>query len=178
MSVRLVISSVLLLGLTACSSGNGITTGAVLGEEGQTATAAPANDPTSRALQVGTISARAAKCGYNFDAAALKSNYLAYEAAQGAQVADLGRLEMVYDTGFNGVSKAAAANPNYCDPKRTAQIKADLTRHLAGDYSAPQKVAKVQEESFFGGFFDADNVETGPSFGSEDWWSSQSDKVR
>jgi hypothetical protein len=182
MSVRFAISSILVLGLAGCSSGGGITTGALLGGDEQksatTAAAQPSNDPTARALQVGTLSARAAKCGYNFDAAALKSNYLAFEAAQGAQVADLGRLEMVYDTGFNGVSKAAATDPNYCNPKRTAEIKADLTRHLAGDYSVQQKVAKVEEQGFFSGFFDGDSVESGPSFGSDDWWSSQADKVR
>lgn len=182
MSLRLALSSILVLGLAACSSGGGVTTGALLGGDEQksaTAAAPVANDPAGRALQVGSLSARAGRCGYNFDAAALKSNYLAYEAAQGAQVADLGRLEMVYDTGFNGVTKAAAADPNYCNSNRTATIKGDLTRHLAGDYSAPaQKVAKVEEQGFLGGFFDSDSVESGSSFGSDDWWASQADKVR
>jgi len=169
------------LGLAGCSSSGGLTTGSLLGGDEQKQAAAPqqaANDPTARALQVGAVSARASKCGYNFDAASLKSKYLAYEAAQGAQVADLGRLEIVYDTGFNGVSKAAAEDPNYCNANRTAEIKADLTRHLTGDYSARQQVAKVESGGFFGDFFDADNVESGPSFGSESWWESQHDKAR
>lgn len=183
MSARLVMSAFLVLGLAACSSAGGVTTGSLLngGEQKPAAAAAPqvSNDPTARALQVGSLSARASKCGYNFDAAALKSNYLAYEAAQGVQVTDLGRLDVIYETGYNGVAKAAGADPNYCNAARTAQIKTDLARHLAGDYSPPpQQVAKAEEQGFLGGFFDGDSVDTGPSFGSESWWDSQSDKVR
>lgn len=180
MSHRLAMSCILMLGLAGCSSGGGVTTGSLLGgdEQKSAAAAQPTNDPTARALQVGSLSARATKCGYNFDPAALKANYLAYEAAQGAQVADLGRLEKVYDTGYNGVAKAAAGDPNYCNAARTATIKADLARHLAGDYSPRQEVAKAEDQGFFSGLFDADTVETGPAFGSDDWWASQQDKVR
>lgn len=181
MSARLALSCLCFLGLAACSSGGGVTTGSLLGDEpnsGAAAAVQSTNDPTSRALQVGAVSARAARCGYNFDASALKSRYLAYEAEQGAQVVDLGRIETVYDTGFNGVVKAAAQDPDYCNATRTASIKSDLTRHLAGDYSAPPKqVAKASDQGFLGGFFESDSVDSGPAFGSDSWWEGQRDKV-
>lgn len=181
MSARLALSCLCVLGLAACSSGGGVTTGSLLGGDESTE-GTPAvqstSTPTSRALQVGSLSARATKCGYNFDASALKSRYLAYEAEQGAQVVDLGRLESVYDTGYNGVLKAAAQEADYCNASRTASIKADLTRHLAGDYTPPpQQVAKASDQGFLGGLFESDSVETGPAFGSDSWWESQRDKV-
>jgi hypothetical protein len=181
MSARLALSCLCVLGLAACSSGGGVTTGSLLGEESNSGAAAAVqstNDPTSRALQVGAVSARAGKCGYHFDAAALKSRYLAYEAEQGTPVADLGRIETVYNTGFNGVLKAVAEDPNYCNASRTASIKSDLTRHLAGDYTPPpQQVAKAADQGFLGGFFESDSVESGPAFGSDSWWDGQRDKI-
>jgi len=181
MSARLALSCLFVLGLAACSSGGGVTTGSLIdGDASNPATASVQNasTPTARALQVGSVAARATKCGYNFDAAALKSRYLAYEAEQGAQVVDLGRLESVYDTGYNGVIKAAATEPDYCNATRTASIKADLNRHLAGDYTPPpQQVAKAADQGFLGGLFESDSVESGPAFGSDSWWESQRDKV-
>jgi hypothetical protein len=96
-------------------------------------------------------SARATKCGYNFDAAKLRSSFLAAEAAQ-APGTDQTSVEKTYDTAYSGVSKAAASKPDYCSPAKTAEIKADLTRHLAGDYApAPPKPVE-QEEGLFSGW--------------------------
>ena len=131
--------------LAGCSSGSsGLTTGALLGES---TPAAPVNDAPARAFQVGTASARAVKCGFNFDPAKLKTNYLTYEKQQpGGQ--DTSKVERIYDVSFNGVAKAVAAEGDYCSPTKTTQIKTDLTRHLAGDYTpSPPKVE--QEEGLF-----------------------------
>ena len=66
-----------------------------------------------RAFQVGTVSARAVKCGFNFDPAKLKTTYLAYERQQpGAQTSP--RSRRIYDVSFNGVAKAVAAETDYC----------------------------------------------------------------
>lgn len=158
MSLRSTTLLVSALVLGGCSGTSGLpSTGSIFGGGADAAkTAAPApspnGDPTTRALQVGSTSARAIKCGYNFDPAKLKTSYLSYEMAQqGGSVADAARIEQVYDVAFRGVTKAAATEPKYCNPTRTKEIKEALTRHLAGDYAPgpPKKVAK-QETGLFG----------------------------
>jgi len=107
------------------------------------------NDPTSRALQVGAVSARAIKCGFNFDPAKLRTQYLAAETATAP--ADADKLARIYDTSFNGVSKAISGQGEaYCTETKTAQIKDALTRHLAGDYAPPPPPPPEQ-----GGLFDS-----------------------
>ena len=189
---RLAIPVLLLAGaLAGCSSGaNGVSTASVLGgaptppagaapAAGVTpvaVTAAP-SDPTGRAFQVGSVSARAVKCGYNFDVAKLKASYLAYETGRGSDVA---RLQQIYDVAYNGVTKATADDPSYCTDKKTGDIKADLGRLLAGDFATPAKpvVAKKDDGGLFSGWFDGgENPDSGPSFGSGDWWESQKEKA-
>lgn len=138
--------------LAGCAGSAGsLTTGSLFGggdsSEAQKseAPADPAGDATSRAFQVGSVSARAVKCGYNFDAAALKSKFLAYEASQGATPDLISRAEKIYDVAYNGVWKGVAAQKGYCSSSRTKQIQADLKRHLAGDYTpSGRKVVKAE----------------------------------
>lgn len=140
--------------LAGCSGSTGLTTGSLFGGSSAPAKAAPPqvkNDPTSRAFQVGTVSARAVKCGYNFDATRLKANFLAAEAAQGTPVSELGNVERTYDVAYNGVTKAIAAQAQYCSERKTAEIKQDLTRHLAGDYTpSPPRAAPQEDDGLFG----------------------------
>ncbi len=171
------LGAVVLLG--GCSSSSGMSTGSLFGG-GQTAPAAaavaanPAGDPTSRAFQVGATAARAVKCGYNFDPVKLKSNFLSSEAASVA-AADIARVEKVYDTAYNGVAKAVATEAKYCTPEKTADIKANLTRHLAGDYAPAQVKQAAPEPGWFSNWEGAGS--SGPAFGSEDWWSKQTDAI-
>jgi hypothetical protein len=173
---------VLALAAAGCSGGQGVSTASILGSAsagGPAEQAAPAtSDPTSRAFLVGSVSARAVKCGYNFDPAKLKTSYLASEASLGASSEQIAKLEQVYAVAYGGVSKGAADEPNYCNDARTKEIKADLTRLLAGDYNPPQKKAAKQDDGgFFSSLFDNDGTEEkGPKFGSSDWWESQSAK--
>jgi hypothetical protein len=130
-----------------------LTTGSLFGGSAAAPVAAPqvSNDPTSRAIQVGTTSARAQKCGFNFDAVKLRTQFLATESASVANPADAAKLGQVYDIAFNGVSKAVVAqSEDYCTPHKTATIKEALNRHLTGDYtpSAPEPVA--DEGGLFG----------------------------
>ena len=113
-----------------------MTTGSILGGPAKPTAADPGsiNDPTNRAFQVGTVSAKAIKCGFNFDPAKLKNNYLTYERTL-TPGADLSKVERIYDVSFNGVAKAVAGEADYCSDEKTKAIKADLTRHLAGDYT-------------------------------------------
>jgi hypothetical protein len=135
--------------LAGCSGSSGLTTGALLGEDKPPA--APVNDAPARAFQVGTVSARAVKCGFNFDPAKLKTTYLAYERQQpGAQ--DTAKVERIYDVSFNGVTKAVAAEGEYCSDAKTKTIKADLGRHLAGDYTPSAPPPGQQEEGLFSGW--------------------------
>lgn len=92
---------------------------------------------------------------------------------------DTSQLDKVYQVAYNGVMKAAVEDPNYCSERKTQTIKADLNRLLAGDFEPPKKavVAEKQEDGFFSGWFDGSSNESGPSFGSDDWWQSQADKV-
>ena len=141
-------------GLAGCSEGSSLSTSSIFGggtsAPAAAAPAAPVSTPAARALQVGATAARATKCGYNFDANKLRSNFLAAEATQ-APGADQVTTQKTYDTAFAGVTKAAASQPGYCSEAKTRDIKADLTRHLAGDYSPSPPKQVAQEE---GGIFD------------------------
>ncbi len=155
-AARLMLALVAAAALVGCGANtSAITTGALLGEDKP---AAPVNDPAARAFQVGTVSARAVKCGFNFDPAKLKATYLAYESQQPGAT-DRAKVERIYDVSFNGVAKAVVGETEYCTDAKTKVIKADLTRHLAGDYtpSAPPKVA--QEEGLFSGWGSASSDE-------------------
>lgn len=168
--------------LAGCSGSSGLSTGSIFGagaKPSEAAAAAPSgSDPTSRAFQVGTVSARAIKCGYNFDAVKLRASFLAAEAGSGATSDELQRVEKVYDVAYNGVTKAVQPQADYCTDARTREIKADLTRHLAGDFQPPASKIVAQQDGFFSGLFDGSTSENkGPSFGSNDWWDKQNDKV-
>lgn len=131
------------------------TTGSLFGGDAAKPTAAAApqvsNDPTSRAVQVGTTSARALKCGFNFDPVKLRTQFLATESATLTNAEDAAKLSKVYDIGFNGVSKAVASkDESYCTSVKTAKIKDALNRHLAGDYTPTPPEPQVEEE---GGLF-------------------------
>ena len=174
--LRLTVIGLLASSAAGCASDGGLSTGALIGgNSNSTAKALPSNNtPSGRALHVGTVSGRATKCGFNFDAAALRANYIAAEASSGTAVADLAKIESIYDSGYRGVMAAAAREPDYCNSKRTYVIKTTLNKALAGDYTPPPLETK-QEAGLFGGFFDQDVVEKGPGHGSETWWEKQAE---
>ncbi len=182
-------TAALLLG--ACSGGPALpslSTGSVSGttpQPGATATTqaeAPGvkNDPTQRAFQVGSTSARAVKCGFYFDPVRLKQQFLAAEATMGTPVADMAKVEKIYDVSFNGISRGIAPSQDYCTQAKSKEIKEDLTRHLAGDYT-PREIKKVASDDggFFGNLFDGENdeVDKGPKMGTSEWWDKQHEKM-
>jgi len=138
--------------ISGCSGATGLSTEALFGNGEPEGPTAPINDPPMRAFQVGTVSARAIKCGFNFDPAKLKAAYLAYERTQAGGTADVSRIEKIYDVSFNGVAKAVAGESEYCSATKTKTIKADLTRHLAGDYAPSEQPKVQQEEGLFTGW--------------------------
>jgi hypothetical protein len=150
--------------LAGCSGASGLTTGSLFGSEDKAAAqAAPVNDPPMRAFQVGTVSARAVKCGFNFDPAKLKASYLSYERTQSGGAADMAKIEKIYDVSFNGVAKAVAGETEYCTGEKTKVIKADLSRHLAGDYTPSALPPKQEqpEEGLFSGWGGGSSSDTG-----------------
>jgi hypothetical protein len=129
--------------LGGCSGAGGLTTGSLFGssEASKVAAAQPVTS-SDRVVQVAAVSARAAKCGFNFDPAGLKTSFMTSEATQAADQAALDKTEREYDTIRGKVANAIAKEPDFCSDAKTRDIKADLTRHLAGDFTPKQvKVA-------------------------------------
>jgi|RhiMetdeSRZDD1v2_1073273.scaffolds.fasta_scaffold366537_2 hypothetical protein len=115
-------------------------------------------DPMARPIQVAWTSARAQRCGFNFDTAKMRSNYLGYEQRQGAAGEQLIKIQNSYDTTFRTISGKVSSDADYCTDKRSNLIKADLQRHLAGDYkpNLPQPAkAEPQCGGLFGGACDS-----------------------
>lgn len=149
--------------LAGCSGSGGLTTAALTSGGGQeTAQAAPVSsapagpppsDPTSRAVQVGATSARAARCGFYFDPEKLKANFLAAEMAQGAGPEQLQKIEREYEYVRLSVAKKIADEANYCDKLKTKEIKEDLNRHLAGDFT-PRPKKEESQQGLFAGLID------------------------
>ena len=137
-------ASVMALTLTACSnSGAGLLTGS---------TSAPpkVDEPADRSLMVAATSARATRCGYNFDAARLRASYLAHERNLGTAPESVARAEKAYDLARDSVAKKIAGQEDYCSDATTAEIKRELSRHLAGNFDLPPKKAAPPQTGWFG----------------------------
>lgn len=129
------------------------TTGSLLGGSNTSKENRNPNDPVARAMGVAATSARALKCGYNFDPAKLKSQYLAYETASAPTLGE--KLSSVYDAAFASVSKAIAEKEKeeeYCTPDRTERVKTALNRNLAGDYTPPPSEAPEDSGGLLSGW--------------------------
>ncbi len=138
----------LALVLAACSSGgSGLTTGSLLPGGAKPSTS---DEPTERAIMVATTSARAVKCGYHFDPARLRTSYLAHESSLGTPPEGLVKVEKSYDFTRDAVIKRIAQAEDFCDENKTAEIKRDLTRQLAGDFALPPKKAAPPPSSWWG----------------------------
>ena len=129
-----------LLLLAGCSGQSNTTLAGMLGTPQSTASIAPpVVDATARALQVGATSARASRCGFYFDPGKLRAQFLAAETKQGTSPEVLQKAEREYDYTRASVAQSTAGDPNYCTDEKAAQIKVDLNRHLAGDFTPPAK---------------------------------------
>ena len=100
------------------------------------------DDPLARPIQVAWTSARASYCGFIFDPGQLRANYLASEARAGTPPTQMRKIEKAYDYTRQSVTDTIKDNLSYCNKERTAAIRADLTRYLAGDYAPNAKVAR------------------------------------
>ncbi len=176
---QLIFSLLAAFTLTGCSSLPSLSTSSVFGGGEKKTPAKVAvkstDTPSNRAYRLGAVSARAVRCGYNINPTKLKSQFLETEAQKGLTVDQIGKLDRIHTTAFNGVRKAAATQENYCSISKTAVIKKSLDRYIAGDFSAPakKKVAGNNQGGMFDWFDTAGEKKSGPKFGSTEWWEKQ-----
>ena len=144
-------------GLAGCSGGGGgLLTGSTAAADAPAKVVA--DDPSARPMAVAWTSARAQRCGFFFDPAKLRASYLAYEARQSSPD-QLGKAEQTYDQTFKKIRAEVASNPEYCSDTKSAEIKKDLTRHLAGDFTPNLPKPKVVESCGFLGMGCTDGEE-------------------
>ena len=135
------------LSLSACGNGGGVTTGSLFGSSQPKPVT---DDRTERALEAAATSARASRCGYNFDPARLRHAYLAYETAQGGTPEQVAKAEKVYDFTRSSLVEKIAKEEDFCSDEKTKDIKASLTKKMAGDFSAaPKKVLAEVPSGWF-----------------------------
>jgi hypothetical protein len=136
------LSIVMGLSLILASCG---TAGRVTGTQGastdEAARYVTPDDPLARPIQVAWTSARASHCGFMFDPAKLKADYLADETRRGVSPDQLQRSSKAYDYTHDSVLQTIGADPSYCNKERTEAIRDDLRRYLAGDYAPSARLA-------------------------------------
>ena len=140
-SILLALGLTISLGLSGCGkSSPSLSSVFGSGEEKKDFQQNPKIDPLARPIQVAWTSARAQRCGFYFDANQLRSAFLSYEAGQGATAQDIKKYQQAYDFTLQTVSKNVKSDPKYCNNKRRVEeIRADLQRHLSGDYTPRPK---------------------------------------
>lgn len=122
----------------------------------------------ARPVQVAWTAARAEKCGFNFNAAKLKADYMAFEQRSGADAGRMGQIDKTYDMTVAKIKGTIGAADTYCTDKTSGLIKADLQRHLSGNYEPnfPED-KKVAEGNFFSKTSDQTKHE---SFNQDTFW--------
>ena len=136
-----VAAALLLAALSACG-----TIDRVRGKDGASTEKEARNvtpeDPLARPIQVGWTSARASHCGFVFNPSQLRSDFLAAEAQAGATPEQMQKIERAYDYTRDSVTAAIKDDLGYCNKERTAAIRRDLNRYLAGDYAPSARMAQ------------------------------------
>ena len=100
------------------------------------------DDPLARPTQVAWTSARASHCGFIFDPAQLRANYMAAEMQAGNPPEQMEKIERAYDYTLQSVTATIRDDLRYCSQERTAAIRKDLNRYLAGDYTPSARMAR------------------------------------
>jgi len=157
-----------------CSGGAGLITGSTASAT-EAPGALPPESPLARPTGVAWTSARAEKCGFYFDSAKLRASYLAYEAKQSTPD-QLAKAQQAYDSTYKVIGQRVAADPDYCSDRKSADIKAELTRHLAGDFTAKVVVAKKEENCGWLGMGCTPAARPDEKWDSEKWWKDESTK--
>jgi hypothetical protein len=152
--------------LTGCSnSASGLTGGAA-----EIGGVMKNEDPMARPVGVAWTSARAKRCGFYFDGPKLRTAYLAWERGQGTSPEELAKIETAYDTTFKRTFDRVAADAGYCSDRKGGEIKADLQRYLAGDYTP--NLPKPKQIASCNGFFGCQTQSEEP-FSTKNFWAKQ-----
>jgi hypothetical protein len=130
------------LGLAACNAGPLLKTGSLAPAKAAAPPQPPG--PVERALHVASTSVRAQKCGFYFDSVALRTNFLAAEAARGAAPDVLAKTGQSYDFTETTIGTKITDPEKYCNTSRTATVKTSLQSVLAGNYDPPVEAVKPQ----------------------------------
>jgi hypothetical protein len=155
--------------LAGCGNGGaGLLTGSTTVAAADAPGSLKDEDPAARPMAVAWTSARAQRCGFYFDPAKLRSSYLAFESRQAG--GDLAKAEKTYDSTFQAIRQRVAADPEYCTDSKSAEIKKDLTRHLAGDFRPDLPKPKVVESCGFFGCASSSEEKFSP----DKFWEEQS----
>ena len=138
---RIIAATLLLAASSACG-----TVDRVRGKDGaateiEARSVAP-QDPLARPIQVGWTSARASHCGFVFNPDQLRSSFMAAEVRAGATPEQMQKIERAYDYTRETVLDTIKDNLKYCNKDRTAAIRRDLNRYLAGDYTPSARMAQ------------------------------------
>ena len=104
-------------------------------------------DELARAIQVAWVAARAERCGFYFRPEKLKASLMAYESTRGADEEALKKMVRAYDYTTTTIRLRIAGQPDYCSQKRLKAIRADLKRHLAGDFTLSAKPKESDEKT-------------------------------
>jgi hypothetical protein len=99
-------------------------------------------DPLAQPIQVGWTSARASHCGFFFNPDQLRADFLAAEERVGTPPDQMQKIEKAYDYTRASVLSSIKDDSGYCTKDRTAAIRRDLNRYLAGDFSPTARLAQ------------------------------------
>ena len=92
-------------------------------------------------MHVAATSARAHKCGFYFDAPALRTNFLTAETTRGTAGDAVTKAGQSYDYTALKVAASIKDSAVYCTKARTASVKKSLQGALAGNFEPPVKKA-------------------------------------
>ena len=131
----------LLTALTGCGTMDRVRDKDGAKTESEARSVAP-EDPLARPIQVGWTSARASHCGFVFNPDQLRSNFMAAEVRAGITPEQMQKIEHAYDYTRESVLASIKDDLGYCNNERTAAIRRDLNRYLAGDYTPSARMAR------------------------------------
>lgn len=163
------------LHLGCSNSSAGLTTGSnLLPGDAPVAAGLSNEDPMARPVGVAWTAARAKRCSFYFDPGKLRASYLSSESRQGVAGEHYAKVEKTYDTTYRVTLDKTMGDPDYCSERKGLEIKADLERHLAGDYTPNLPKAKPIASCGFWGCKSSQDEQ----FSSKKFWSEQEKNPR
>ena len=124
------------LALTACGGGARLGLGSKPDEQAQTVNLQRDNTHNGRAVQVAWTAARAQYCAFGMDRNKLRAPTIWLSRLPGgAPPETMQSIEKMYDTTYEAFYARIRGIENYCSKERIEEIRPEIRRHLAGDYT-------------------------------------------